>query len=91
MTAWLQQHPFWTYVIICVLIAYVYEAVFRAARLPVLKHALVYVLIAFFAFVLLFFQAIGLPIVLCLVVAVALMWMARVRVAIGRSRTKKDG
>lgn len=87
MSAWLAQHPLWTYIGIFALIAYVYEAVFRIGKLPRLQHVAVYVLIGLGSSVLLIFQLFGLPIVLCLVVAIALMWTVRTRTFLEKRRS----
>ena len=79
MNEWLFEHVWITYAIIFVLVTYVYNKVFRVRRLPLLKNAIVYLLIAMGTFLLLIFQMFGLPIVLCLLVAVGLMLLVRVR------------
>lgn len=80
MSAWLQQYPFITFVLIYVFLTYVYNKVFRTRKLPLLKDAIVYLLIGVGAFILLLFQHdLGLPIVQCLMVAVGLMVIVRIR------------
>jgi hypothetical protein len=53
--------------------------VFKTRRLPILKEAIVYLLLAAGAFMLLLFQLGALPIIPSLAVAVALMLMVRIR------------
>lgn len=79
MNEWLFEHVWITYAIIYVLVTYVYNKVFRVRKLPLLKDAIVYLLIAAGTFILLIFQMFGLPIVLCLLVAVSLMFLVRIR------------
>jgi hypothetical protein len=59
--------------------SYVYNKVFRTRKLPVLKTAVIYVLLAIGSVMLLVFQIVGLPIVLCLAVAITLMFLVRIR------------
>lgn len=79
MTEWFRAHPFITYLIILVLITYVYNKVFKTRRLPILKEAIVYLMLALGAGMLLLFQLGALPIVMCLAVAVGLMFLVRIR------------
>lgn len=93
MATWLQQYPLITFILIYVLLTYVYNKVFRTRKLPLLKDAIVYLLIGFGAFILLLFQHdLGLPIVQCLMVAVGLMLIVRIRYWIderkGRGKTQ---
>ncbi|WP_282941499.1 YlaH-like family protein [Paenibacillus sp. RC67] len=89
MTEWFREHPFITYLIIFVLITYVYNKVFKTRRLPILKEAIIYLLLAIGAGMLLLFQLGALPIVLCLAVAVGLMFLVRIRYFF-EGRTKKQ-
>ena|SRR5690606_7103056 len=77
---WLTEHPIITYVIIAASLIYIFNAVFRPRKLPLLKDALVYILILLGAFLLLFFQTrVGLPIVHGFIVAIVLMVTVRIR------------
>ncbi|CAM3433864.1 YlaH-like family protein [Marinicrinis lubricantis] len=68
------------YLIIFIFIAYIYNKVFRARKLPLLKEAIVYILLALGAFLLLIFETdSSLPIVYSLSVAVGLMLTLRIR------------
>ena len=89
MTEWFGEHPWITFLLIFILITYVYNKVFRTRKLPVLKSAIIYLLLALGSFMLLFFQIAGLPIVPSLSVAVALMLMVRVRYFIQERSAKK--
>ncbi len=91
MNEWLFEHVWITYAIIYVLVTYVYNKVFRVRKLPLLKDAIIYILIAIGTFVLLIFQMFGLPIVLCLLVAVGLMLLVRIRYFVeGRQKRKAE-
>ncbi|WP_274363283.1 YlaH-like family protein [Paenibacillus thermotolerans] len=86
------EHIWITYAIIVILISYVYNKVFRVRKLPLIKDALIYLIIALGSFILLFFQLNGLPIILSLAVAVFLMFLVRVRYFVEeRERRKKQG
>lgn len=83
--------PNWAvWIIIFLFVVYIYNKVFRARKLPLLKDLVVYVLMLFGSFVLLIFQAdAGLPIVYSLGVAVLMMLIVRIRVWL-EGRTKKQ-
>lgn len=77
---WLTEHPFITYILITASLIYIFNAVFRPRKLPLLKDALVYVLILLGGLLLMFFQTrVGLPIVHGFIVAIALMVTVRIR------------
>lgn len=88
MNEWLTEHMGIAYIIIFVLIAYVYNKVFRVRKLPLLKEALVYLLIALGSLMLLIFQIdASLPIIQSLLIAVAMMALYRIRVwQLGRKK-----
>ncbi|MDB5052296.1 MAG: hypothetical protein JWM44_346 [Bacilli bacterium] len=89
-TAWLTQHYWVTYIIIYVFITYVYNKVFKVRRLPILKELIIYILLGFGALILLFFQHdLQLPIVFCLAVAIALMFLVRVRFFVENRRQQR--
>jgi hypothetical protein len=90
MTEWFRAHPYITYVIIYVLITYVYIKVFKTRRLPILKEAIIYILLGVGSLMLLMFQLGALPIVPSLSVAVALMFMVRIRYFIQDRKKKKQ-
>ncbi len=72
MTAWLSEHPSIAFVAIYVCLAYIYNKVFRVRKLPVLKAAIVYLLLGVGALILLFFQLVPpqIPIVPSMLVAI---------------------
>ncbi|KQX64926.1 YlaH-like family protein [Paenibacillus sp. Root444D2] len=79
MNEWFGNHLYITYLLIFIFMSYVYNKVFRTRKLPVLKTAIIYVLLAIGSVMLLVFQIVGLPIVLCLAVAISLMFLVRIR------------
>lgn len=87
---WLTEHPIVTYIIITASLIYIFNAVFRPRKLPILKDALVYLLILFGGLLLTFFQTrVGLPIVHGFVVAIALMVTVRIRGWFSRRAQRK--
>ncbi|MCT1397781.1 hypothetical protein AK95_22580 [Paenibacillus sp. LC231] len=90
MQEWFASHPLISYIVIFVLITYVYNKVFRVKqKLPLLKEILLYVLMALGSAILLVFQIDKLPIIQCLLVAVALMLMVRIRYFVEDRQKKK--
>ncbi|WP_010491867.1 YlaH-like family protein [Paenibacillus elgii] len=90
MLEWLRAHPFVTWIIIFVLITYVYNKVFKTRKLPILKDAIIYLMLGLGSGMLLFFQLAGLPIVLSLTVAVVLMLMVRIRYYVQERENRKS-
>lgn len=90
MHEWFQDHPVITYFIILACIIYIFNAVFRVQRLPILKEVIVHLIMAFGAFVLFIFQVDKLPIIQCMLVAIAMMMMLRGRQIYDKLR-KKNG
>lgn len=90
MQEWFASHPLISYIVIFVLITYVYNKVFRVKqKLPLLKEILLYVLMALGSAILLVFQIDKAPIIQCLLVAVALMLMVRIRYFVEDRQKKK--
>jgi hypothetical protein len=79
MNEWFGNHIILTYILIFILLSFVYNKVFRTRKLPVLKALIVYLLMGVGSILLLFFQVAGLPIILCLGVAVLMMLILRIR------------
>jgi hypothetical protein len=79
MNEWFGTHMILTYILIFILLSFVYNKVFRTRKLPVLKALIVYLLMGVGSILLLFFQIAGLPIILCLGVAVLMMLILRIR------------
>ncbi|GGF82942.1 YlaH-like family protein [Paenibacillus aceti] len=91
MQAWFAQNPVISYILIYVLVIFVYNKVFRSQqKLPLLKEIILYVLMAIGSFLLLIFQIDKLPIIQCLLVAVVLMLMVRIRYFVEGRRSKKE-
>jgi len=91
LSQWLADHPWFTYLFIVVCMIYIFNAVFRPRKLPLLKDALVYFLILLGGWLLLFFQAkVGLPIVHGFAVAIALMLTVRIRSWVVRRGRQSD-
>lgn len=91
MQAWFAAHPIVSYIIIFVLITYVYNKVFRVKqKLPLLKEILLYILMAVGSGMLLIFQVDKLPIIQCLLVAVGLMLMVRIRYFVEDRQKRKS-
>jgi hypothetical protein len=79
LNEWFVNHIIFTYILIFILLSYVYNKVFRTRKLPVLKALIIYLLLGVGSILLLFFQIAGLPIILCLGVAVLMMLILRIR------------
>lgn len=82
----------WVYfILIYMFLIFIYNKVFRTRRLPIIKNAIVYLLIAIGAFMLLIFQIdAGLPIVYSLGVAIFMMLLVRIRYFIEGRRKRKQ-
>lgn len=90
MQAWFAQNPIISYLIIFVLVVFVYNKVFRSQqKLPLWKEIILYLLMAIGCFLLLIFQIDKLPIIQCLLVAVLLMLMVRIRYFVEGRRKKR--
>lgn len=80
MQIWFAEHPFIAFVVIFILLGFVYNRVFRVnQKLSLPKEILLYVMMAFGSGILLIFQHDKLPIIQCLLVAVGLMLLVRIR------------
>lgn len=91
MQAWFAQNPVISYILIFVLVIFVYNKVFRTQqKLPLLKEIILYLLMAIGSFLLLIFQIDKLPIIQCLLVAVVLMLMVRIRYFVEGRRSRKN-
>ncbi|MBN2983347.1 MULTISPECIES: YlaH-like family protein [Cohnella] len=91
MQTWFQEHPLISYILILAFTIYIFNAVFRPGRLPILKEILVYVMMALGCLVLLVLQIDKLPIIQCMGVAVIMMLMLRLRQLYDKLRKPKDG
>ncbi|WP_438446276.1 YlaH-like family protein [Gorillibacterium sp. sgz5001074] len=91
MTAWLREHSLLTYLLLYISLAFVYIKVFRARRLPVLKEAMIYLLIGVGALILWLFQLdLQMPVVQSMAAALSLMLIVRIRMFFV-NRTKPQG
>lgn len=90
MQSWFAGHPLIAYLVIFVLLTYVYNRVFRVnQKLSLFKEILLYAMMAAGSGILLVFQHDKLPIIQCLLVAVGLMLLVRVRYFMeGRQKRK---
>ena len=79
MQQWFSDHPLISYILILAFTIYIFNAVFRMGKLPILKEILVYVIMAAGCLILLVLQIDKLPIIQCMAVAVAMMVMVRLR------------
>jgi len=78
--SWFAEHPIVAYIVIFILLTYVYNRVFRVnQKLGVGKEIMLYIMMAVGSGMLLIFQHDKLPIIQCLLVAVGLMMLVRVR------------
>lgn len=90
MQSWLADHPVISYIVIFVLLTYVYNRVFRPnQKLSIGKEVVLYLLMALGSGMLLIFQHDKLPIIQCLLVAVALMLLVRIRYFVEARQKRK--
>ncbi|RAP76680.1 YlaH-like family protein [Paenibacillus montanisoli] len=90
MQNWFHAHPFLTYLIILALTIYIFNAVFRVKRLPILKEVLVHLVMAAGSFVLFILQFDKLPIIQCMSVAVFMMVLLRGRQLYDKFKGKRS-
>lgn len=88
----LMQSPTFTYFVILILSIVIFKKVFvPEQKIPPLKAAVAYIMLAFGALMLNFFQLqAGLPIIPSLLVAVAMMGIVWLRQKFGNSTSKED-
>ncbi|THF75618.1 YlaH-like family protein [Cohnella fermenti] len=91
MQTWFADHPLISYLLILAFTIYIFNAVFRMGKLPILKEIIVYIIMAIGCLVLLVLQIDKLPIIQCMSVAVIMMLMLRMRQIYDKRRSKKDG
>lgn len=90
ISAWLDQLPSWgTYLIILVLTSVIYQTAF-ARSLPLLKSAVVYVVLAIGCYLLLIFDILGFPMIPSLFITVVLIVVTRARLSWSRRKQKGD-
>jgi hypothetical protein len=79
MQQWFHDHPIISYLLILACTVYIFNAVFRMGRLPILKEIAVHLVMAIGCLVLLLLQLDKLPIIQCMAVAVGMMALLRMR------------
>lgn len=80
MQNWFADHPVIAYIVIFILLSFVYNRVFRVnQKLSIGKEIVLYIMMALGSGMLLIFQHDKLPIIQCLLVAVGLMMLVRIR------------
>jgi D-alanyl-lipoteichoic acid acyltransferase DltB (MBOAT superfamily) len=89
MQQWFHDHPLFAYLLILAFTIYIFNAVFRMGRLPILKEVLMYVFMAIGCLVLLLLQFDKLPIIQCMSVAVLMMLMLRLRQLYDKRRSRR--
>lgn len=91
MNEWLLGHPFITFLLLYASLAFVYSKVFRQRRLPVLKEAVIYLLIGVGALILWLLQMdLRMPVMQSMLAALSLMLIVRIRMyVLDRSEAKK--
>ncbi len=90
MQQWFSDHPLISYILILAFTIYIFNAVFRMGKLPILKEILVYVIMAAGCLILLVLQIDKLPIIQCMAVAVAMMVMVRMRQIYDKRRGERE-
>lgn len=91
MTEWFRGHPFLTFAVLYFGLAFVYVKVFRERKLPVLKEAVIYLLMAVGAMILWLMQLdLRMPVVQCMLAALSLMAVVRLRI-VYLERSRRSG
>jgi len=90
MQQWFSDHPLISYILILAFTIYIFNAVFRMGKLPILKEILVYILMAAGGLILLVLQIDKLPIIQCMGVAVAMMILVRLRQIYDKRRSGRQ-
>lgn len=91
MQIWFANHPVIAYIVIFILLSFVYNQVFRVnQKLTLGKEILLYIMMAIGSGMLLIFQHDKLPIIQCLLAAVGLMMLVRIRYIV-EARQKRKG
>jgi hypothetical protein len=91
MQTWFHEHPVVSYLLILAFTIYIFNAVFRMGRLPLIKEAIVHIVMAIGCLVLLLLQLDKLPIIQCMGVAVLMMLVLRLRQLYDKRRSRKAG
>jgi hypothetical protein len=91
MQQWFHEHPVITYLLIVACTIYIFNAVFRMGRLPILKEIAVHIVMALGCLILLLLQLDKLPIIQCMAVAVAMMGLLRMRQMYDKRKAYRSG
>jgi predicted membrane channel-forming protein YqfA (hemolysin III family) len=79
MQQWFHNHGVISYLLIVAFTIYIFNAVFRTGKLPIIKEIFVHVFLALGCLILLLLQLDKLPIIQCMAVAVGMMALLRGR------------
>ncbi|BBI34701.1 YlaH-like family protein [Cohnella abietis] len=90
MQQWFHDHIVISYLLIVACTIYIFNAVFRTGKLPILKEILVHVVLALGCFILLLLQLDKLPIIQCMAVAVGMMLLLRMRQFYDKRKAYRD-
>lgn len=90
MQQWFHDHKIISYLLILAFTIYIFNAVFRPGRLPILKEVVVYLMMALGCGILLILQLDKLPIIQCMGVAVAMMLLLRLRQLYDKRRNSRQ-
>lgn len=91
MQEWFHDHAVISYLLILASTIYIFNAVFRTGKLPVLKEILVHIVMAIGCLVLLLLQLDKLPIIQCMAVAVGMMALLRMRQFYDKRKAYRSG
>lgn len=91
MQQWFHDHEIISYLLILVCTIYIFNAVFRTGKLPILKEILVHIVMALGCLVLLLLQLDKLPIIQCMAVAVGMMALLRMRQFYDKRKAFRSG
>jgi uncharacterized membrane protein YhhN len=91
MQQWFHDHSVISYLLILASTIYIFNAVFRTGKLPILKEILVHIVMAIGCLVLLLLQLDKLPIIQCMAVAVGMMALLRMRQFYDRRKAYREG
>jgi hypothetical protein len=91
MQQWFHDHSVISYLLIVASTLYIFNAVFRTGKLPILKEILVHIFLALGCLILLVLQLDKLPIIQCMAVAVGMMALLRMRQFYDRRKAYRSG
>jgi hypothetical protein len=91
MQQWFHDHSVISYLLIVAFTLYIFNAVFRTGKLPILKEIFVHVFLALGCLILLLLQLDKMPIIQCMSVAVGMMALLRMRQFYDRRKAFRRG